>query len=82
MKSKAENRREHKERNRRRVPYTTILDHSDDSYDVQGSYGEPIIFTSPAHRGIIIYIYMYMCVCMKGSPLQLRAAATVGNFST
>ena len=29
----------------------SYLDHSFSSYDVQESYGEPILFTSPAHRG-------------------------------
>ena len=51
MKSSTENRREQKERNREQVPNSATLDHSVASYDAQGSYGEPILFTSPAHRG-------------------------------
>ena len=40
-----------KERNKERVPNPATQDHSVASYDAQGSYGEPILFTSPAHRG-------------------------------
>ena len=49
-----ENRREQKERNGERVPNPATLDNSVASYDVQGSYGEPVLVTPPAHRG---YIY-------------------------
>ena len=38
-----------------------ILDHSVSSYDPQGSYGEPILLTSRAHRrNIYIYIYIFI----------------------
>ena len=45
MKTRTENRSEQKERNWEWVPNPATLDHSVASYDAQGSYGEPIIFT-------------------------------------
>ena len=39
-----------KKKNREQVPNPDTLDHSVTSYDAQGSYGELIRFTHPAHR--------------------------------
>ena len=39
-----------RKKNRERVPNQATLDHSVTSYDVQGSYGEPICFTHLDHR--------------------------------
>ena len=40
-------KRENKERNRERASNTAILNHTITSYDLQGSYGEPIFSTPP-----------------------------------
>ena len=61
-----EKRRENKERNREQVPNPATLDPLITSYDLQGTYGEHILVTSPAHKGkntkkkIYIYIYIYI----------------------
>ena len=47
MKNRLENRREQKERSREQVPSPATLEHSVASYDAQGLYSEPILFTSP-----------------------------------
>ena len=44
-----EKRRENKERNRERLSSPATLNPSVPSYDSQGLYGEPILFTSLAH---------------------------------
>ena len=46
-------KRKRKKRNREWYPNPATLDYSVASYDMQESYGEPILFTSPAHRGRI-----------------------------
>ena len=43
-------KKEQKERNRERAPNPAALDYSVASYDPQGSYGEPILLTTQAHR--------------------------------
>ena len=53
MKSRTENRREEKERNRERDPNPATLDHSVTSYDAQGSFSKPILFT-PGPLSVII----------------------------
>ena len=50
-KIRTENKREQKERNRERFPNPANLAHSVVSYDAQGSYGEPIIFTPSRPTG-------------------------------
>ena len=59
MKSRTENRIYQKERNRERVsnPATLV-----DSYDSQGSYGEPIIFTTRPTGDIYIYFLNYFFI--------------------
>ena len=52
-------KQEGKRKNREWVPKPATQDHSVASYDAQRSYGEPILFTSPAHRGYIYYYYFY-----------------------
>ena len=56
-----------KERNWERVPNPATQEHSFASYDMQGSYSEPILLTSPAHRGKDIYIYF-----IKQSPHAMK----------
>ena len=51
MKNRRGRRRENKVRNRERVSNTATLDPSVASYDPQGSYGESILVTLPAHSG-------------------------------
>ena len=48
-----------KERNREQVPNPATLDYSVASYDAQGSYGEPILFTSPPRPTGGHYIYIW-----------------------
>ena len=71
-----------RERNRERVPNPSTQDHSVASYDAQESYGEPILFTSPAHRGIYIYNILCPSSCWEGSgqrPRDLKCMIGVGK---
>ena len=42
-----------RKRNREWVPNPATLDHSFTSYDVQGSYGEPMLFTLLVPQGVL-----------------------------
>ena len=55
MKSRMENRREQKERNREWVRNPSTLDHSVASYDAQGSDIEPILFNPLGPQVEVIY---------------------------
>ena len=63
MGDEEQNRKQKEElkgRNRELVLNPAILNHSVASYDVQGSYGEPILFTPSAQKGVYIYIFFFL----------------------
>ena len=82
MKSRMEKRREQKERKRERVSNPATLDHLVASYDTQGSYGEPILFT-PGPKGgkkKKKYIYIYILLVKINAPQGKGSRSRVLKF--